>query len=186
MASPHPPVQTADEYFALPENRSVHDELLDGLYIVTPHPTVIHERVVAALVHRLWPALAGRSDLETFGSRGAVLLSPRTVLLPDLFVVPRATSPGTHWRDLEKPILVIEVLSPSTAKRDRGIKRHIYQRGRIPEYWILDPDARLIERWRPADDLPEILTDAITWQPPGSDTSVEIELSDFFSAVLDR
>jgi len=108
------------------------------------------------------------------------------VVEPDLFVVPRATSPETHWRDLEKPILVVEVLSPSTARRDRGIKHHLYQRGGIPEYWVVDPDARLIERWRPADDRPEILTDTITWQPPGSATSVEIPLVDFFSEVLDR
>jgi Uma2 family endonuclease len=186
MPAAHPSVQTVDEYFGLPENRSVHDELLDGLYILTPQPTVIHERVVAALVHRLWPALASRSDLEVFGSRGAVVLGPGTVVEPDLFVVPRVTSPATHWRDLEKPILVAEILSPLTARRDRGIKRHIYQRGRIPEYWIVDPDARLIERWRPADDRPEILTDAITWQAPGSDTSIEIQLADFFSEVLDR
>jgi Uma2 family endonuclease len=108
------------------------------------------------------------------------------VVEPDLFVVPRATPPGSHWRDLDRPILVVEVLSPITATRDRGIKHHLYLRGGIQEYWIVDPDARLIERWRPADDRPEILTDSITWLPPGAESLVQIQLPDFFSEVLDH
>ena len=63
------------------------------------------------------------------------------------------------------PLLAVEVLSPSTARADRTVKRRLYQRAGVPEYWIVDLEARLVERWRPADERPEVLTDTLTWRP---------------------
>lgn len=45
------------------------------------------------------------------------------------------------------PDLVIEILSPSTARRDRTVKCHLYERHGIPEYWVADPDAKQVEAW---------------------------------------
>ena len=63
------------------------------------------------------------------------------------------------------PMLVVEVLSPSTARYDRQVKRRWFQRTGIPEYWIVDPDARQVERWRPTDQRPEVLDTLLLWQP---------------------
>ena len=70
-----------------------------------------------------------------------------------------------NWEEYGIPLLVVEVLSPSTARYDRLVKRHRYQRAGTREYWIVDPDARLVERWRPDDERPEILEETLTWQP---------------------
>lgn len=83
-------------------------------------------------------------------------------------------------------LLAIEVLSPSTARLDRNVKRQRYQRQRLPEYWIVDMDARLIERWKPDDERPEIVAGHICWTPDEvSAEKLELDLSALFAAALD-
>ena len=132
MPLPNSPVTTIDDYFALPEDRSLHHELLDGVYVVTPQPSRRHEMVVSGLFALIHSAITGR-EFSVFCSYGAVVLGPRSVVEPDLFVVPRAP-PDTHWRDGGMAVLAVEVLSPSTARHDRGIKRQLYQQAGIAEY----------------------------------------------------
>ena len=83
-------------------------------------------------------------------------------------------------------LLAVEILSPGTAIRDRGVKRRLYQREGVPEYWIVDLEARLIERWRPSDLRPEIAHETIEWTPAGATASHMIDLADYFADVLDR
>jgi Uma2 family endonuclease len=64
-------------------------------------------------------------------------------------------------------LLAAEVLSPSSARHDRVKTRPHYQR-HVPEYWIVDLEARLFERWRPEDDRPEIVVQTLNWQPAGT------------------
>jgi Uma2 family endonuclease len=182
-ATPHG-VTTLEEFFALPEDKVRRHELLDGAYVVTPMPTYRHQRAVTLLYERLKPALAGRPDLVLFPVPGDIVLGPRSVVEPDLFVIPRPASPDIHWRDVSLPQLAVEVLSRGTAARDRGIKRHLYQNAGVPEYWIVDLDSRLVERWRPEDERPQILRDLLVWQPAGSDAGFEIDLGEFFGEVL--
>ncbi len=180
------PVTTLEEFFALPEDYARRPELLDGLHVVSPEASLRHQRAANVLGRLLLPCLSGRPDLELFPLPGNIVLGPRTVVAPDLFVIPRPASSGVHWRDVARPLLVIEVLSSSTAARDRGVKRRIYQQAAIPEYWIVDLDARLVERWRPEDDRPEILRERLAWQPARSAEPFEIDLPGYFSEVLDR
>jgi Uma2 family endonuclease len=77
------------------------------------------------------------------------------------------------------------VLSPSSAQHDRVRKRPLYQR-HVPEYWIVDLDARLVERWRPDDDRPEILTGVLAWHPAGASEPFRLELPAYFAQVLDE
>ena len=86
---------------------------------------------------------------------------------PDLFVVPWLP-PDRDWRKFPNPILIVEVLSPSTARADRTVKRRRFQKIGIPEYWIVDLDARAIERWRPSDARPEFLDERLVWHPEGA------------------
>ena len=82
---------------------------------------------------------------------------------------------------METPILVVEILSPGTATRDRGKKRTIYQNAGVAEYWIVDIDAQLVERWRPADQRPEILQGDLIWQPDADGQSLTIDLVKLFN-----
>ena len=163
MPAPHPPVTTIEELLALPDDGLRH-ELLDGVHVVTPAPSLLHQRTVRLILEHLRGALVGRTDAEVFTSPADVVLGPRTLVQPDVFVVRR--TPGQkleRWADVGIPLLAIEILSPTTAPRDRGAKRRIYQRAGVPEYWIVDLDARIIERWRPDDVRPEIADETLAW-----------------------
>lgn len=110
-------------------------ELLDGALVVTPAPGGRHQIIVGALYRLLWAARPPGST---------VLVSPidfvpraDTVLQPDVAVVdereadrPRLTRP---------PMLVVEVISPSSRNVDRGAKRLAYAEANVAHYWIVDP-----------------------------------------------
>ena len=120
---------------------------------------------------------------------GRILTSPADLLLdgdqlaqPDLFVLPGRALSGA-WADAPLPLLVIEILSPSTARYDRGLKRRIYQRVGVPEYWIVDLDARMVERWRPEDERPEIVDAELTWQPGAGTEPLTIDLAALFAEL---
>ena len=179
-------VTTLDEFFALPEQSgSGRQELLDGRFLVSPEASLRHQRAAFQLGRLIFPALAGLTDLELFTSPGDIILSPRTVVQPDVFVIPRPRSSSVHWRGVGLPVLVVEILSPRTATRDRVAKRALYQQAGIPEYWIVDLDARLIERWRPDDQRPEILVENLAWRVPGAERDIQLDLLTFFGRVLD-
>jgi len=167
MPAVTPPVTTIEDLLALPEDGLRH-ELLDGEHVVTPAPALRHQWVLSPLHFALSTALAGRADLQVLSSPADIRLGPRTLVQPDLFVIRiDPASPPTSWQDVGVPVLAIEILSPGTASRDRGAKRRIYQRAEVGEYWIVDLDARLIERWTPSDIRPEILDQRLDWAPDG-------------------
>ena len=88
------------------------------------------------------------------------------------------------WAEAGRLLLVVEVRSPSSARIDREVKGRLYQRGQVPEYWIVDVDAESIERWRPGDTRPEIPSERITWQPEGATEALEIALRESFGGLL--
>jgi len=63
------------------------------------------------------------------------------------------------------------------------VKRLLFQRAGVPEYWIVDLDARLVERWRPGEERPEVITERLRWQPDPSTSPLEIDLPAFFTQV---
>jgi len=174
---------TAEEVRALPEDGNRY-ELISGELVVTRSPRGIHQVMVFELSMRI------HSFLERAGG-GHVLVSPADislgedeVLQPDLFVY--RTASGKHlrdWNDISELVVVIEVLSPATARYDRQLKRRRYQSARVPEYWIVDIDSRLVERWRPDDERPEILEERLTWKPAPGDATLDIELTELFAEL---
>ena len=103
---------------------------------------------------------------------------------PDLFVVGRDKMPLLgDAQAVRDPMLLIEALSPSTARYDRVVKRGRYQRQRI-EYWIVDFEARLVERWQPDASRPEIIADFLEWHPTQVDRPLVIDLVSLFEAAL--
>jgi len=183
MGMPQVPTQwTAEMVRALPDDGQRH-ELVDGELLVTPSPGPVHQRVLAALFSRLGPYLQATNSGLLLWSPADISLGEDEVLQPDLFVVPRSDRTPRHWSDVRSLLLVIEVLSPGTARYDRLTKRRRYQRARVPEYWIVDLDARVIERWRPDDSRPEILSETLEWkQDPAVDPLV-IALPELFAEV---
>jgi Uma2 family endonuclease len=176
---------TAEMVRALPEDGKRY-EVLDGELFVSPAPTYDHQRVVLALVRRLDPYVRTNRLGEVLVSPADIELSSRRYVQPDIFVIP--LTPGKRprvWREAGRLLLVAEVLSPSTARADRTNKRDIFQDERVPEYWIVDPDARVIERWRPDDERPEILSRLIDWRPSREVEPLQIDLPGFFAEALD-
>lgn len=177
-------VTTIEGLLALPEDGRRH-ELLDGVHCVTPSPSLLHQAFLREIEALLLTFLRSMDRLELFWSPADIVLGPRTLVQPDLFVVDRPSGGVLHsWSEVGVPVLVIEVLSPGTAARDRGSKRRIYQGGGVAEYWIVDLDARLVERWRPGDTRPEVLADTLTWRPAPELPELTVALGPLFERVL--
>lgn len=177
-------VATIEELLALPDDGLRH-ELLDGVHVVTPAPLLPHQAVLGEFAYALRRALEANDELVLLASPADVVLGPRTLVQPDLFVVRKR--PGQflkQWSDVGIPVLAIEFLSPGTAARDRGAKRRIYQRAGVAEYWIVDLDARLVERWQPADERPEVIGETLQWVPLDTITPVRLELPALFAREL--
>jgi len=172
---------TGERVRALPDD-GLRYELVDGELLVTPSPGWTHQTAVAALFRRL-DGYVGSNALGWVRFAPAdISLGEDEVLQPDLFVIPAALNPRS-WQEVRALLLVIEVLSPGTARYDRLIKRRRYQRAPVPEYWIVDLDARLVERWKPDDTRPEILSETLEWTPAPGLKPLEIELPVFFAEV---
>jgi Uma2 family endonuclease len=174
---------TRDAVLALPGDGNRY-ELLDGELLVSPSPVAIHQRAVLALYDRIGPYVRERRLGWSGLSPADLDLNSGQLLQPDLFVLPlRNGREPLDWSEAGIPILVAEVLSPSTALYDRNRKRSRYQATGVAEYWIVDTDARLIERWQPDDERPEILSERIEWRPDAGIASLIIELVKYFHEV---
>jgi len=88
-----------------------------------------------------------------------------------------------EWPEFGVPILIAEVLSPSTARDDRLRKRRRYQESGVETYWIIDIDARLVERWHPASSQPEIIDQSLEWHPNPIAPALVIDLPAYFRSV---
>lgn len=118
-------------------------ELLDGSLIVTPSPSYSHQDVVGHL--HLTLSAACPPDLKVLLAPFDVVLAEDTVLIPDLIVARRADFTS---RDLPgPPLLAIEVLSPSTSRIDRTLKRSRLEAAGCPAYWVIDPLEPSITVW---------------------------------------
>ena len=132
---------TYDDYARLPDDGWRY-EIIEGELHMSPAPSADHQSIVAVLV-RLIGVFIHQHDL------GRVLLAPIDVMLPDLaspvqpdvLVVLKANLHIIRRRVEGVPDLVIEVLSPATARHDRTTKYRLYAEAGVTEYWIIDPDA---------------------------------------------
>ena len=120
---------------ALPDDGLRH-ELIDGQFVMTPSPGTNHQTASMILAARLYEKVAG-SHLKVLTAPFDVVLGPH-VVEPDIIVAPKTSFTA---KDLPvPPLLVIEILSPSTSHLDRGRKREIYAEAGVLHYWIVDPN----------------------------------------------
>ncbi len=177
-----PAMYTAAMVRTLPDDGKRY-EVVTGELLVTPAPRRVHQRAVGELGFLIRTALRTVSDVEVLHSPADIELDERTLVQPDLFVTRRGAGEGSFsWNAIDL-LLAIEVLSPATARYDRLTKRILYQRYGV-EYWIVDLDGRVVERWRPGDERPDIVSGMLVWQAPGSELSCSINLEAFFGSVL--
>ncbi|HPV76951.1 MAG TPA: Uma2 family endonuclease [Gemmatimonadaceae bacterium] len=173
---------TVDEVRALPDDGNRY-EVIDGELFVTPAPSWLHQQAAMEFLFLVRP-YAHRCALDCYIAPAEVAFSPRRSVEPDLFVVPRMDGRrATHFEEVQRLVLAVEVISPSSARADRYRKRHLYQSEDVPEYWIVDPDARFVERWRPGDDAPEILVESLAWTPQEDVEPLVIDLAAYFRRV---
>ncbi len=176
---------TPDEVRALPADGRRY-ELIAGELLVTPAPGFPHQEAVVLVVEALREYLQRTKAGHAAISPADLTLEPGALVQPDAFVVGLVAGRRPRdWADIERLLLAIEVLSPSTARADRTVKRRLYQRAGVPEYWIIDLEARLVERWRPGDERPEILTEQLEWVPEPGIAPLTIDLAAFFGRVFD-
>jgi Uma2 family endonuclease len=181
MPAVQPRRWTADEVRALPDVPGKRFECVDGALIVSPGPRFPHQRAVGALFLALHPYVVGTGFADLLTGPGEVELDPHTLVQPDLFVLPLVDGRvPVGPEESAEPLLVVEVLSPSTARYDRGVKRDRYQRAGA-EYWIVDVDSRVVERWLPGALHPEVLRDELRWHPAGAAEPLAIALPPLFA-----
>jgi len=131
---------SAAEFLRWPDDGS-HQELINGVHYVTPSPKLTHQELVGRLHLAIGNFLTTRRHLgRLFVARLDVVLSDYDVVEPDLlFVAGDQQSILTKANVQGAPALVIEILSPSTRRRDEGIKRKLYEERGVREYWLVDP-----------------------------------------------
>ena len=136
---------TYDDFLLFPDDGLRH-EIVDGAHYVTPSPNQRHQELVARLHLSLGVFLEDRPDKgRLFLSPFDVVFSFHDVVEPDLvFVAPDQLEILTAKNIQGTPALVIEILSPSTRKRDREVKRRLYERAGVREYWLVDPDPNAV------------------------------------------
>jgi Uma2 family endonuclease len=130
------------DYLGLPDEPRC--ELLYGRLVVTPAPTARHQHVVARVLHLLLDC-ADRNGDQALASPIDVVLAEHSVVQPDVIYVSAARSAIVRERIEGVPDLVVEVLSPGTARRDLGEKLRLYAEAGVAEYWIVDPAHQTFE-----------------------------------------
>jgi Uma2 family endonuclease len=184
-----PASPTFERRYSLEEFERIRDdappgaryEFLDGEILVTPSPNLVHQRIVLRFATLLEPFVRSTAVGELVVSPFDVRFGVRRVFQPDLLTMsPNDVRSGR--RDAARELLLaIEVVSPSSARHDRLKKRPAYQEEQVLELWVVDPESELVERWRPGDERPEILTDKLMWAPPGTNETLTVDLLTLFA-----
>ena len=144
MTIPNPIVKfTYEDYLNAPEDKRY--ELLDGELIMTPSPGELHQSVSALLGWKLIQFVAENRLGKVYSAPFDVVLSDLDVVQPDLIFVSNERGHIITPANIQGgPDLVVEILSPSTAERDKTFKRALYARHGVNEYWMVDTAAKSI------------------------------------------
>jgi Uma2 family endonuclease len=168
---------TLEELHSLPDDGNKY-EVIGGELFVTPPPNADHETILARLTRLLEPYVAAQGLGYLYHPR-AVLRVGESEVEPDLMVRQPPPRRDTEWDDMPRPSLVVEVLSPSTSRRDRLQKRAFYLAQSIPEYWIVDPEREVVIVVRPAQE-DRTVDDALRWHPMGARDALTLVVAEVF------
>ena len=134
---------TYEDYASLPDDERC--ELIDGELIIMPSPSVLHQLLIFSIGVPLREFVKRLSLGEVAPSPIDVILSATDVVQPDLIFISNARSHIIAEANIRgAPDIAIEIISPSTERRDRIVKREMYARHGVREYWLVDPYAKTI------------------------------------------
>ena len=177
-----PAYWTADMVRALPDDGNRY-EVVNGELLVTPAPRPWHEILVTRLIVAIDAYLRVAPVGVVLGSRADISWGEDVLVQPDVFVVPTEQARTLTWARFQDLLLVAEVLSSSSERSDRFVKRRRYQEAGVPLYWIVDGDARQVEVWTRETRFPSIERERVVWELLGAATQFTLELSDLFRPV---
>lgn len=142
---------TYADYARLPEEPGFRYEIIDGVLLRDPSPSFHHQRVSRRLQRIIEDYINKVDPLgEVFNAPLDLSLAEHTVVQPDLLYLPGSRPAQNDPIDVV-PELVVEVISPSTGKKDRVLKLNHYQASGILHYWIVDPEESFIEAYELRD-----------------------------------
>ena len=126
---------TYADYVRIPDDGKRH-EIIDGVHYVSPSPVTRHQRVVLRLAHLIAGYLESHPVGEAF-------------VVPDLIYLANEHAHFLTDKNLQgPPDLVIEIVSPGTKRRDEHLKRDLYERVGVGEYWLVDPKRNIVVVYR--------------------------------------
>lgn len=176
---------TFERVQALPADGNKY-ELVWGELLVSPAPRLSHQRVVSRLTYWITKYCETHDLGEAFGVAADISWGPDTLVQPDVFVIAKEESGGDEWRTVQTLQLVVEVLSPSTAKQDRFQKRKLYQSRGVDCIWLVDIENRFVEEWTPDAIFPTRQTERVTWHPADAAEAFTVELVELFDQGAGR
>ena len=142
---------TYEDYLLFPDDGKRH-ELIDGDHFVTPAPTTKHQKTSGNLFGFLFAHVQKTKCGQVFSAPTDVVLSDLDVVQPDLLFISHARSSIITPKNIQgPPDLVVEILLETTRKTDEMIKRKLYERYKVPEYWIVDPELETVKIYRPSN-----------------------------------
>ena len=156
-------------------------EVLDGELLVTPAPSVGHQAIVQWLAARLFPFVLA-NELGTLDFPRSVIVKGGSEVEPDLMVRPLLR--GGSWEQAPLPVLVVEVISEGTRRRDLVKKSAFYMRTGIPEYWAVDRRGRSIVRFTASSS--ETVSSVLTWTPTGTVATLDIDVAAMFADLAQQ
>ena len=135
-----------DDYKSLPESETKRYELLEGELALVPSPSWLHQSILRLLFKYLDSFIEARGLGEVRFAPVDVVLSDEDVVQPDLlFIAQDQLGIISEEAVRGAPDLVVEILAPATAQRDRTYKRTLYARHGVKEYWLVDPESKTVE-----------------------------------------
>ena len=135
---------TYEDYLQMPDDKRY--ELIEGDFFVAPSPATYHQRISGRLEFLLRKFVQGNNLGEVFNAPFDIVLSEENVFQPDILFISKENSGIITEKNVQgAPDLVIEITSPATEHRDKGVKRKIYAKFGVKEYWIVDSDRRIVE-----------------------------------------
>jgi Uma2 family endonuclease len=139
---------TAQDFERLPEGPPYY-QLINGELIMSPSPALEHQRTSKRLFHMFYTLIEIPKKGEVFYSPVDVYLDEENVFQPDIVVILEGSRAKMTKRGVEgAPDVVVEILSPSTGYYDLTIKKEVYERSGVKEYWVLDSQRRTFEIYK--------------------------------------
>ncbi len=171
-------IWTIDDLEQLPDDGNRY-EVLHGELLVTSAPSHRHQNAATALSYLLFAWCREQTGWAALGV-GGFYVDRTTFLLPDVALYEMDQHSAAPWTDVPPPVIVIEVLSPSTRRRDRHRKRPAYLWHGVREVWLVNVATRVIERWTAGAEFPVVESQSFSWSPRADVPAIVVEFATVF------